>query len=217
MLSIILRTTTMFFLVMFALRIMGKKNLGEFQPSDFVSTMLISNLTSIVIEAPELPILYSVVPILLIMCYEIFTSVFAKKNENLAKIAYGSPKIIIEKGIINQQVMKTLRFTVDDLLTAIRSKDISYLEEVNLAVVETNGSVSVYADPSATTNIDKADIPSFSIIADGKTRFNNLSYVHFSEEKVNQILAKENVDIENILLMMIDSNGKYNLTIKEIL
>ena len=217
MLSIILRTTIMFFLVMFALRIMGKKNLGEFQPSDFVSTMLISNLTSIVIEAPELPILYSVVPILLIMCYEIFTSVFTKKNENLAKIAYGSPKIIIEKGIINQQVMKTLRFTVDDLLTAIRSKDIFYLEEVNLAVVETNGSVSVYPDPSATTNIDKADIPPFSIIVDGKTRFNNLSYVHFSEEKVNQILAKENVDIENILLMMIDSNGKYNLTIKEIL
>ena len=217
MLSIILRTTTMFFLVMFALRIMGKKNLGEFQPSDFVSTMLISNLTSIVIEAPELPILYSVVPILLIMCYEIFTSVFAKKNENLAKIAYGSPKIIIEKGIINQQVMKTLRFTVDDLLTAIRSKDIFYLEEVNLAVVETNGSVSVYPDPSATTNIDKADIPPFSIIVDGKTRFNKLSYVHLSEEKVNQILAKENVDIENILLMMIDSNGKYNLTLKEIL
>ena len=217
MLSIILRTTTMFFLVMFALRIMGKKNLGEFQPSDFVSTMLISNLTSIVIEAPELPILYSVVPILLIMCYEIFTSVFTKKNENLAKIAYGSPKIIIEKGIINQQVMKTLRFTVDDLLTAIRSKDIFYLEEVNLAVVETNGSVSVYPDPSATTNIDKADIPPFSIIVDGTTRFNNLSYVHFSEEKVNQILAKENVDIENILLMMIDSNGKYNLTIMEIL
>ena len=195
MLSIILRTTTMFFLVMFALRIMGKKNLGEFQPSDFVSTMLISNLTSIVIEAPELPILYSVVPILLIMCYEIFTSVFTKKNENLAKIAYGSPKIIIEKGIINQQVMKTLRFTVDDLLTAIRSKDIFYLEEVNLAVVETNGSVSVYPDPSAITNIDKADIPPFSIIVDGKTRFNNLSYVHSSEEKVNQILAKENVDI----------------------
>ncbi|MBR5806479.1 MAG: DUF421 domain-containing protein [Oscillospiraceae bacterium] len=217
MLSIILRTTTMFFLVMFALRIMGKKNLGEFQPSDFVSTMLISNLTSIVIEAPELPILYSVVPILLIMCYEIFTSVFTKKNENLAKIAYGSPKIIIKKGIINQQVMKTLRFTVDDLLTAIRSKDIFYLEEVNLAVVETNGSVSVYPDPSATTNIDKADIPPFSIIVDGKTRFNNLSYVHSSEEKVNQILAKENVDIENILLMMIDGNGKYNLTIKEIL
>ena len=81
MISVIFRTTIMFVLVMFVLRIMGKKNLGEFQPSDFVSTMLISNLTSIVIEAPELPLMYSVVPILLIMCYEIFTSILAKKNE----------------------------------------------------------------------------------------------------------------------------------------
>ena len=126
MISIILRTTIMFFLVMFALRIMGKKNLGEFQPSDFVSTMLISNLTSIVIEAPELPLLYSVVPILLIMCYEIFTSVITRNSAKLARIAYGSPKILVEKGIINQKVMKTLRFTVDDLLIAMRSKDISF-------------------------------------------------------------------------------------------
>ena len=69
MISIIIRTAVMFILVMFSLRIMGKKNLGEFQPSDLVSTMLISNLTSIAIEAPELPVFYSIVPILLIMCF----------------------------------------------------------------------------------------------------------------------------------------------------
>ena len=85
MVSIVIRTTVMFFLVMFSLRIMGKKNLGEFQPSDFVSTMLISNLTSIVIEAPELPMLYSIIPILLIVCFEIFVSIVAKKNEKIAK------------------------------------------------------------------------------------------------------------------------------------
>lgn len=217
MISIVLRTTIMFFLVMFALRVMGKKNLGEFQPSDFVSTMLISNLTSIVIEAPELPLLYSVIPILLIMCYEIFTSVITKKNDKMAKLAYGSPKILIEKGIINQKVMKTLRFTVDDLLIAMRSKDIFYLEEVNLAVVETNGSISIYPDPSAKTNIDKADIPPFSVIVDGKPRYNNLIYINSTENKVNKILEKENISAENILLLMIDSNGRYSLTVKEIL
>ena len=105
MISVILRTTIMFFLVMFVLRIMGKKNLGEFQPSDFVSTMLISNLTSIVIEAPELPLMYSVIPILLIMCYEIFTSILAKKNEKVAKLAYGTPKILVLNGIIDQNMM----------------------------------------------------------------------------------------------------------------
>ena len=98
MVSIVIRTSVMFFLVMFSLRIMGKKNLGEFQPSDFVSTMLISNLTSIIIEAPELPILYSVVPILLIVCFEIFTSIIAKKNIHSAvvgKFTDNNDKIII--------------------------------------------------------------------------------------------------------------------------
>jgi len=217
MISIVLRTTIMFFLVMFALRVMGKKNLGEFQPSDFVSTMLISNLTSIVIEAPELPILYSVIPILLIMCYEIFTSVAARKNEKIASVTYGSPKIIISKGIINQQVMKDLRFTVDDLLVAIRSKDIFYLEEVNLAVVETNGSISIYPDPDSIVNIDKAPVPPFAVIVDGKPRYHNLEYVNIEQSKVFKIAEKENIEIENILLLLIDSNGKYNLTRKELL
>ena len=169
MVSIVMRTSVMFLLVMFSLRIMGKKNLGEFQPSDFVSTMLISNLTSIIIEAPELPILYSVVPILLIVCFEIFTSIIAKKNENMARLFQGSPKVLVLDGVINQTVMQDLRFTVNDILEAMRSKDVFYLEEVNLAVVETTGAVSIYKKPNANTNIDKATIPPFDIIVDNNT------------------------------------------------
>ncbi len=216
MVSIILRTTVMFLLVMFSLRMMGKKNLGEFQPSDFVSTMLISNLTSIIIEAPELPIMYSVVPILLIVCYEIFTSIIAKKNEKMAKIIQGSPKILILNGIINQAVMYDLRFTVSDILEAMRSKDIFYLEEVNLAVVETTGAVSIYPDPQAQTNIKKATIPPFDIIVDGKERLYNLDYIGITKEKIDMIIEKENIAVENILLLLVDSNGSYNCIVKEL-
>ena len=175
MLSMVFRTTIMFFLVMFSLRLMGKKSLGEFQPSDLVSTMLISNLTSIVIEAPELPVLYSVVPILLIMCYEVFVSMAAKKNDRLAAITQGKIKILVKNGIINQKVMKELRFTVNDILEAMRGKDIFYLEEVNLAIVETNGTVNIYPDPKAQTNLEKAVIPPFAIIKDGKAVFSDCS------------------------------------------
>ena len=97
MISMVIRTTIMFFLVMFSIRIMGKKSLGEFQPSDLVSVMLISNLTSIVIEAPELPILYSIVPILLIMCYEVFMSVAVRKSEKIACSFTRKPQIRIRK------------------------------------------------------------------------------------------------------------------------
>ena len=121
MISVILRTTIMYLIAMFALRMMGKKNLGEFQPSDFVSTMLISNLTSIVIEAPELPLLHSVIPILMIMCYEIFMSVLVRNNTKIAKISQGTPKILIINGTIQQSVMDDLRLTVNDILKAMRS------------------------------------------------------------------------------------------------
>lgn len=216
MVSIVMRTSVMFFLVMFSLRIMGKKNLGEFQPSDFVSTMLISNLTSIIIEAPELPILYSVVPILLIVCFEIFTSIIAKKNENMARLFQGSPKVLVLDGVINQSVMQDLRFTVNDILEAMRSKDVFYLEEVNLAVVETTGAVSIYKEPNANTNIDKATIPPFDIIVDGKERLYNLEYIGIPQDKINKILEKENISKENVLLLLVDGNGNYNCTAKEI-
>ena len=215
MISIILRTTLMFFLVMFALRLMGKKNLGEFQPSDFVSTMLISNLTSIIIEAPELPLGYSVIPILLICCFEIFTSMAAKKNNKIAKVIQGTPKILVLQGIIDQTIMKELRFTVSDILEAMRSKDIFYLEEVNLAVVETTGAVSIYPDPNALTNIDKASIPPFDIITDGIVKFENLKYIGVSEEKIFKILDKENKSVEDILLLLVDGDGRYNCVTKE--
>ena len=215
MISVILRTTIMYLIAMFALRMMGKKNLGEFQPSDFVSTMLISNLTSIVIEAPELPLLHSVIPILMIMCYEIFMSVLVRNNTKIAKLSQGTPKILIINGTIQQSVMDDLRLTVNDILKAMRSKDIFYLEEVNLAVVETTGTINIYPDPEAKTNIKKAVIPPFDIIIDGKTRYENLEYIKKDSNAVEKILEKEKKNISDIMLLLMDGNGQYNITVKE--
>lgn len=216
MISIIIRTAVMFILVMFSLRIMGKKNLGEFQPSDLVSTMLISNLTSIAIEAPELPVFYSIVPILLIMCFEVFTSVAVRNSKKIAKLAQGNSMILINNGIINQQIMKELRFTVNDVLEAMRSKNIFYLEEVKLAVVETTGSVSIYPDPNEKTNIQKADIPPFDVISDGELKTENIKIIGTTAEKISAILSKRNIDIHTVLLMLMDGNEHYNITIKEV-
>lgn len=215
MVSMVIRTTIMFFLVMFTMRIMGKKSLGEFQPSDLVSVMLISNLTSIVIEAPELPILYSVIPILLIMCYEVFMSVAVRKSEKIARISQGEAMVLIKQGIIDQKVMQDLRFTVSDILEAIRGKDIFYLEEVNLAVVETTGAISIYPNPNSQTNIEKADVPPMDIVSDGKIRRDHLSVVGTTTEDIYKILLKENVDLARVLLLMVDGNGRYNLTVRE--
>ncbi|MEG1862946.1 MAG: DUF421 domain-containing protein [Oscillospiraceae bacterium] len=216
MYSMIFRTTVMFFLVMFVMRLMGKKNLGEFQPSDLVSTILISNLTSLVIEAPELPLLFSIVPILLIMCYEIFVSLAIKKSEKIANITQGRSMVLINGGVINQQTMNDLRFTVDDVLEAMRGKDIFYLEEVCLAIVETTGAVNIYPDPNAKTNIKKSKTPQCAVVIDGKLEAENLMLTGFDEGKVTEILSRCNADMSKVLLLLLDGDGQYNLTLKSV-
>ena len=215
MVSVIFRTVVMYTVVIFSMRIMGKKNLGEFQPSDLVSTILISNLTSIIIEEPHIPVVYSISAIIIIMALEVFVSLWVKKSENFAHIAQGKSFILVQNGVINQKAMKELRFSVDDVLEALRAKDIFYIEEAMLAIVETTGNVNVYKDPDAKSNIKKATVPAMPVIVDSKIIKRNLSVVGFEEDKVMEILQKNNLCCEKILLMTLDGNGQYKITLKE--
>lgn len=217
MFSVIFRTVIMYVLIIFAMRIMGKKNLGEFQPSDLVSTIMISNLTSVVIEEPHLPLGYSISAIIIIMSLEVFSAIISRKSEVFSKLTQGRSMILIQNGVINQQTMKNLRFSVDDVLEALRSKDIFYLEEACLAIVETTGAVNIYKDPNANTNIKKDTIPALPVIVDGKYLRHNMQTLNITDYKINCILQKNNISKEDILLMTIDGAEKYNLTVKEVL
>ena len=215
MISVIFRTFLMYVIVIFTMRIMGKKNLGEFQPSDLASTIMISNLTSIVIEESHLPVAYSVSAILIIMALEVFISLWVKKSAKFARLAQGKSFILVENGVINQRAMKELRFSVNDVLEALRGKDIFYIEEAMLAIVETTGTVNVYKDPNANTNIQKASIPSVPVIIDGKLIYHNITLCQSNESAVNTILQKNDYTPDRILLMMLDGDGQYNITLKE--
>ena len=217
MFSVIFRTVIMYVLIIFAMRIMGKKNLGEFQPSDLVSTIMISNLTSVVIEEPHLPLGYSISAIIIIMSLEVFSAIISRKSEVFSKLTQGRSMILIQNGVINQQTMKNLRFSVDDVLEALRSKDIFYLEEACLAIVETTGAVNIYKDPNANTNIKKDTIPALPVIVDGKYLRHNMQTLNITDYKINCILQNNNIAKEDILLMTIDGAEKYNLTVKEVL
>ena len=215
MISVVFRTVIMYIVVIFSMRIMGKKNLGEFQPSDLVSTILISNLTSIIIEEPHIPVVYSISAIIIIMALEVFVSVWVKKSENFAHVAQGKSFILVQNGVINQKAMKELRFSVDDVLEALRAKDIFYMEEAMLAIVETTGNVNVYKDPDAKSNIKKAAVPAMPVVVDSKIIKRNLSVVGFEEDKVMEIMQKNNLCCEKILLMTLDGDGQYKITLKE--
>ena len=140
---LLFRTLLVYVLIIGAMRLMGKKQLGELQPSELVSTILISNLASISIESPELPLIGSVVPVFIIVATEILLSALCVRSRRAAKLVSGSPRVIIRNGVIDQATLFDLRFTVDDLLEALRGKDVFELSDVAFAIVETNGSVSV--------------------------------------------------------------------------
>lgn len=215
MFSVIIRTVIMYILIIFTVRIMGKKSLGEFQPSDLVSTILISNLTSIIIEEPHLPLAYSICAILIIMSFEVFVSVISRKSNKFADITQGKAMVLVQNGVINQHTMKSLRFSVDDVVEALRSKDIFYLEEVSLAIVETTGAVSVYKDPNANSNVQKSVLPAMPVVVDRQVVYQNLDAVKQSYGKIDKILADNSTSLDKILLMMLDGSGRYNLTFKE--
>ncbi len=216
MFGVISRTSIMFIVMMFAMRVMGKKNLGEFQPNDLVSTILISNLTALVLEAPELPIFYSIIPILLIMCYEVFLSMASKKSDKVSLLTQGSSKILIFNGILNQKVMQDLRLTVNDVLEGMRNNQIFYLEEISLAIIETTGAINIYKNPNIDNLITKSSTPPFAVIKNGKIFSTTFSYLGIDENYINSFLDNNNIKLKEVLLLTIDGDKNYNLTKKEL-
>ena len=144
MLVSFLRVLILYPVVVFGIRLMGKRQLGELQPTELVVTILISNIATLPLEDQNLPLLMSIVPMLLLVCFEVLLSWGVLKSRRLRHLLSGSPQVIIRGGKINREIMQALRFSLDDLMTALRGSGVFDITEVQLAVVETNGKVSVY-------------------------------------------------------------------------
>ena len=148
---LIFRTILIYLCVLFAMRLMGKRQLGELQPEELVSTMLISNLASISIESEEVPITASLIPLFLIAGLELLGSVLSFHSQRFSNLVAGRPKTVILNGQIDQQALRMLRLTAADLLEALRGKDVYDPRDVAYAVIETNGSLSVARKPDKET------------------------------------------------------------------
>ena len=147
MLASVLHTVIIYAVVIFAMRLMGKRQLGELQPSELVTTFMISNVASICIDEPDLPLLSSLVPILLIAALEILNSTAAYYLPGYAALLFGRPVTVIQDGQIRQDALRHLRMTPGDLMEALRGKDVFDPRDVSYAVIETNGTLSVALRP----------------------------------------------------------------------
>ena len=140
---LIFRTILIYLCVLFAMRLMGKRQLGELQPEELVSTILISNLASISIESEDVPVTASLIPLFLIAALELLGSALSFRSQKFFNLLSGRPKTVILNGEIDQTALRTLRLTVADLMEALRGKDVFDPRDVSYAVIETNGTLSV--------------------------------------------------------------------------
>lgn len=206
MLSSVYRTIVVYIVVIVAMRLMGKRQLGELQPAELVTTFLISNVASICIDEPDLPLAASVVPIFLIAALEILNSTAAWFFPRYAQLLFGKPVTVLRNGEICQSALAHLRITPADLTEALRGKDIFSPEEVLWGVVEPNGSISAALYPE-----QGEAPPMLPLLIDQLVYLDNLETLGLDEAWLDSTLHREQLRRRDVLVLL--CNGKDTLLI----
>ena len=219
---LIVRTVLIYLCVLFAMRLMGKRQLGELQPEELVSTILISNLASISIESEEVPVTASLIPLFLIAALELLGSILSFRSQKFFNLMSGRPKTVILDGQIDQNALRTLRLTTADLMEALRGKDVFDPRDVSYAVVETNGSLSVALcpekEPATLSDLalkvqhGQATIP---FVLDGQVLDDNLHWCVKDHAWLERTAQANTLLVEEILLLIGNDTEDYFLLKKE--
>lgn len=216
MIITITRTIILYIFVTLGIRLMGKRQIGEMQPNELVVTLLISEIAAIPLQDTSQPILNGVVAIFMLVILEILISVISMKSLFMRKIMNGKSAVIIKNGVIDQQMMKSVRMTVLDLVELLRGQNVFDISTVAFAVLEVNGNLSVLLKSSeqpataADLNVkkDKALLP-LPVISDGKIIKESLEAIGTDEGAVRKMLKGDNVS--DIFLMTMDRDGNHSI------
>lgn len=218
----IIRTILLYAFVILAVRLMGKRQISEMQPSELVITLIVSEIAAIPMQNTSQPLLSGIIPVMVLVALEIAASVLMMKSGKFRKVMCGSPIVVIRDGKILQNEMRRLRLTTEDLCVQLRQQNIFSIEDVQYCIVETNGKVSVLEKPqSRTPNADDLQIKikdnkiETVVVSDGQILDNSLNLCGKSKDDVYKILNSENTSLKDVFLMTLDALGKYNIVQKE--
>ena len=207
MLSIVIRTVILYILLSFSLRITGKRQLGELAVSELVSTLLISEIASIPIDDPDIPMLNAIIPILLIASIEIIISAVKNRSEKLKAIVEGTPDYIIYKGRILQQRLYDNRISINELLSELRTQGIGNISEVEYAILEQGGSLSVMKKGESRL--------AHAVVIDGRIIEEELKKQGYNETWVKKRLNERKLELGHVLIMTVDDGGRIDIVIKD--
>lgn len=222
MLTTLIRGFILYFVIMFSIRLMGKRQIGEMQPTELVITILISEIAAIPLDSNDIPLVNSLLTVLLLAGLSILSSVLTLHSPGFRKIFDGHPAIVINNGKLDQQKMKDLRLTVQDLMSAARQQGVFDIEQIQYAIVETNGKVSIMQKNEYTPltaqhtkiKVSQEELKHL-IICDGKLIKPALAESELSMKKLEQHLKNEKTRIDEVMVLTYGAGKFSKITKKE--
>ena len=217
-----LRTVILYLVLIAGMRLLGKRQIGQLEPSEFVLAMLIADLASIPMQDNGIPLLSGLVPIVTILSLELTLSGLTMSSVKFRRLLCGKPVILVENGRIIQENLRKVRITLDELTAKLRLKDVLDLTTVQYAILETDGSLSVFPFPKhmppsaqdAGIQASKQYLP-VTIIEDGFFSRENLQKSGRDEAWLRSVLARHRTSREETFLLTVDGAGKVNWVGKE--
>ncbi|MBQ7347309.1 MAG: DUF421 domain-containing protein [Clostridia bacterium] len=214
MTTILIRTLIVYLVLIATMRLMGKRQIGELEVTDLVTTLLISEIASLPITNQEIPVSYAVIPMITLLFLEVLSSVVLIRFPSLKKLVSASPTVIIRNGELNQRALRELRISMDELMSEIRQQGLTSLEQVDCAILEKNGKLTVlpkakYATPTAEQlGIEVKDEPLMHIVyCNGSFSKQGLQLIEKDRMWLEAKLKKQKLDIRELFCVMADETG----------
>lgn len=222
MFTILLRTVIIYIILISTMRIMGKRQIGELEVSDLVTTLLLSEIATLPIENQEIPVMYAVIPIITLLTIEVISSVISFKSPKIRGFLNAKPSILISQGKINQRELQNSRIAIDELISEIRLNGISDIKEVQYAILESSGKLTVipkiqFSQPKMQDLKVKAEETGLAhiIISNGTVNDYNLNYLGKSRTWLDSVLKKHNTVANDVFLMTANDKSETNIVKKE--
>jgi uncharacterized membrane protein YcaP (DUF421 family) len=213
--TIVVRTLVFYCLILIIFRVMGKREIGELSILDLVVFVMIGELAVVAIEKPEIQIFHTIIPMVLLMLIQILFAIISLKSKKFRNLIDGQPSIIINKGKIDESAMRKQRYNFDDLMTQLREKNIRSIADVEFAILESSGSLSVIEKLKNSDDESHQGDITIPLILDGYIEEENLKRINKTNLWLRQELKKQGYrDVKKISFCSFE-NGKFFIDIKD--
>ena len=222
MITILIRTVIVYVLLILTVRLMGKRQLGELEISELVTTILISEIASLPVANPTIPLMHAIIPLVTILTFEITLSVILLKCPRLKNLVSTRPSVLVRHGIPDQREMCRSRISIDELISEMRQAGVATLSDVDYAILEQNGKISILPKRSASPpsaadlNLTLPETGTVHVlIEDGRLNAHGLRQAGIGKEALLAQLRTRKLSPEELFFLGADDAGNLHYIIKE--